>query len=62
MRIIRAIKGQERLALVFWGYCVAGTLIVRILSSWVYLRLPDTYFNQIWLNAFQSTRPHGARP
>lgn len=39
-RIVRALKGQERLAVVFWGYCVAGTLIVGVLMFYAFRLIP----------------------
>jgi hypothetical protein len=33
-RILRALKGKERLVIVFWVYCVAGTLVVGVLMFW----------------------------
>jgi hypothetical protein len=32
--LFRALKGKERLPVVFWGYCVAGTLLVGVLLFW----------------------------
>jgi hypothetical protein len=32
--IIRTLKGQERLTVVFWGYCITGTLVVGVLLFW----------------------------
>ncbi|MEA3140231.1 MAG: hypothetical protein QOK23_2400 [Gammaproteobacteria bacterium] len=39
-RILRALRGEERLAIVFWGFCVAGTLVVGVLLYWVSRAFP----------------------
>jgi hypothetical protein len=38
--VVRAFKGRERLALVFWGYCVTGTLIVGVLMFFAFRLFP----------------------
>jgi hypothetical protein len=35
-RILRALRGQERLAVVFWGYCIVGTLLVGVVMFWAF--------------------------
>jgi hypothetical protein len=39
-RILLAIKGNARLAVVFWGYCVAGTVVVGVVIFWAYRLFP----------------------
>jgi hypothetical protein len=39
-RILLALKGGERLAVVFWGYCVAGTLLVGVVMFCAFRLFP----------------------
>ena len=42
-RVFRALGGQERLAVVFWGYCIAGVLIVGVLMFFAFRMLPTPH-------------------
>lgn len=42
-RILRALRGKERLVLVFWGYCISGTLVVGFLLFWTDRLFPASH-------------------
>jgi hypothetical protein len=39
-RIFLAFRGQERLAFVFWAYCIFGCLIFGVLMFWIFRLFP----------------------
>ena len=42
-RLLWALRGQERLVVVFWGYCLMGSLILGVLMFWAFRLFPPPY-------------------
>lgn len=42
-RLLWALRGQERLVIVFWGYCLMGSLIFGVLMFWAFRLFPAPY-------------------
>lgn len=40
---VLTLNGRERLAKVFWGYCIAGTAIVGVLMFWAFRLIPASH-------------------
>lgn len=38
----QVLRGQERLSIVFWLYCVLGTIVASTLVIFAVMRLPET--------------------